>query len=61
MMNRLSLYLTLNNIVTLTKYTGVDPEISQNMKPDRGLIGVCTDKNKTPRSQYFTLGVTVGF
>ena len=61
LLNQLNLYLTLNNIVTFTKYTGVDPEISQNMNPADGLIGVSTDKNKTPRAQYFTLGITVGF
>ena len=60
-MNQLSLYLTLNNIITFTKYTGVDPEIPQNMNPGNGLVGVCTDKNKTPRAQYFTLGATLGF
>lgn len=60
-LNQLSLYLTLNNIVTFTKYTGVDPEISPNMNPAYGLIGISSDNNRTPRSQYFTLGVTVGF
>jgi len=61
MMNQMSLYLTLNNIITFTKYTGVDPEIPQNMNPVYGIIGVCNDNSKTPRAQYFTLGVTLGF
>ena len=61
MLNQLSLYLTLNNLVTFTKYQGVDPEVSLNMNPSYGLIGVSTDGNKTPRPQYFTLGITVGF
>lgn len=59
-LSQLSLYLTLNNIVTFSKYTGVDPEVSINMNPSYGLLGVSTDSNKTPRAQYFTLGVTVG-
>lgn len=50
----LNLYLTLNNIVTFTKYTGVDPEISPNS------VGIAEDKSNTPRSQYFTFGVTIG-
>ena len=50
----LNLYLTLNNIVTFTKYTGVDPEISPNS------MGIAEDRSNTPRSQYFTFGVTVG-
>lgn len=55
MLNQLSFYLTLNNLVTFTKYTGVDPEVGIES------FGLCADKSKTPRSQYFTLGVTVGF
>ena len=50
----LNLYLTLNNIITWSKYTGVDPEISPNS------IGIAEDRSNTPRSQYFTFGVTVG-
>lgn len=53
-LNQLNLYLTLNNIVTFTKYTGVDPEISPNS------LGIAEDRSNTPRSQYFTFGVTVG-
>lgn len=54
-LNQLSLYFTLNNIITFTKYTGVDPEVSYNNQ------GICADSNKTPRSKYYTLGITVGF
>lgn len=54
-LNQLGLSFTLNNILTFTKYTGVDPEISPNNQ------GICADYSKTPRSKYFTLGVTVGF
>lgn len=50
----LNLYLTLNNVATFTKYTGVDPEISPNN------VGIAEDRSNTPRSQYFTFGVTVG-
>lgn len=53
--NQLNLYLTLNNICTWTKYTGVDPEISPN-----SLTGIVEDWSSTPRSQYFTFGVTFG-
>lgn len=54
-LNQLNLYLTLNNVATFTKYTGVDPEISNNS------LGITADENKTPRSKYFTFGVTAGF
>lgn len=55
-LNQLNFYLTLNNIYTWTKYTGVDPEITPN-----AMTGVVEDWSSTPRSQYFTFGVTVGF
>ncbi|MCM1109592.1 MAG: SusC/RagA family TonB-linked outer membrane protein [Clostridium sp.] len=54
-LNSLNLYLTLNNLWTWTKYTGVDPELSPDSR------GICYDDSNTPRSQYFTFGVTVGF
>lgn len=55
-LNQLNLYLTLNNICTWTKYTGVDPEISPN-----SMTGIAEDWSTTPRSKYLTFGVTVGF
>ena len=54
-LNSLMVSLTLNNLLTLTKYTGADPEVSPNN------VGVAADNNRTPRSRYFTLGINVGF
>ena len=54
-LSNVNLYLTLNNVATFTKYSGVDPEISPNY------LGIAEDRSNTPRSQYFTFGVTVGF
>lgn len=54
-MKQLSLYMTFNNLFTLTKYTGVDPEVGY------GSFSVSTDNNRTPRSRDFTFGLTVGF
>src|SRR5574344_282594 len=54
-LEQFNLSFTLNNILTFTKYSGVDPEVSYNSN------GICADSNKTPRSRYFTLGLTVGF
>ncbi len=54
-MSSLNLYLTLNNLCTFTKYSGVDPEVSPNS------LGIAEDNSNTPRSQYFTFGVTIGF
>ncbi len=56
-LNQLSLYLTLNNLYTWTKYTGVDPEVDY----DGDGFGVSTDDSSTPRSKDATLGITVVF
>lgn len=47
--------LSANNVFCLTKYTGVDPEVSY------GSWGVCYDNSKTPRAKSFTLSANIGF
>ena len=54
-LNHISLYLSANNPFILTKYTGVDPDISQSG------YSPAIDNSQTPRSRSFTLGVTVDF
>nr|MCR4919948.1 TonB-dependent receptor [Prevotella sp.] len=54
-LNRISLYGSANNPFVLTKYTGVDPDIST------GGWGPATDNAQTPRARSYTLGVTVDF
>ena len=54
-MQSLRLALSANNLFCLTKYTGVDPEVSY------GSWGVCYDNSKTPRAKSFTLSVNIGF
>lgn len=51
----LRLNLSAQNLFCLTKYTGVDPEVSY------GAWGVCYDNSKTPRAKSFTLGINLGF
>jgi TonB-linked SusC/RagA family outer membrane protein len=60
-LNQMDVYLTLDNLMTFTKYRGVDPEVMPNMRQDRGLVGVSIDDNNTPRAKQITLGVTIGF
>lgn len=55
-MSRLSLYLTINNLFCLTKYSGSDPEINSN-----SATGVVTDNSTTPRSRDWTLGISMNF
>jgi hypothetical protein len=52
---QLSFSLTINNIYTWTKYSGVDPEVGY------GDFGVSMDWSSTPRSKDATLGITATF
>lgn len=54
-LNRVSLYASANNPFVLTKYTGVDPDISA------GGYSPAIDGGRLPRVRSYTLGVTVSF
>ena len=54
-LNSLSIYLTLNNLFCLTKYSGVDPEHPQ------GGFSPASDNSRTPRSRTFVVGTTIAF
>lgn len=57
-MKTLSAYVTAENLFTLTKYTGQDPEIStRGADPFR----VAYDYSMTPPSRTFTIGLVAGF
>ncbi|MBQ9357183.1 MAG: SusC/RagA family TonB-linked outer membrane protein [Prevotella sp.] len=51
----LRFYLSANNLFCLTKYTGVDPEISYSS------YGAALDQAQTPRAKSYTFGLTVDF
>jgi hypothetical protein len=54
----LSAYITAENLLTLTRYTGQDPEVSvRGNDPFR----VATDNSMTPPSKTFTIGLTTTF
>lgn len=54
----LSAYITAENMFTLTKYRGQDPEVSvRGSDPFR----VATDNSMTPPVRMFTLGLTASF
>lgn len=58
-LEKVNLYLTFNNLLVFTKYTGVDPEVGYGaLTHNRGLS---VDGSQTPRTKDFTLGVTIGF
>ena len=54
-LNRISLYVSANNPFVLTKYTGVDPDISA------GGYSPAQDNGRLPRVRSYTLGATVFF
>ncbi|MBR1484981.1 MAG: SusC/RagA family TonB-linked outer membrane protein [Prevotella sp.] len=54
-LNRIALYMSINNPFVITKYSGVDPDISQSG------YDPAIDNAQTPRSRSYTLGVTVDF
>ena len=53
--SRLNFYASANNLFILTKYKGVDPEVSY------GGYGAAVDEGQTPRAKSYTLGVSVDF
>jgi len=56
---RLQLVLSGRNLITVTKYTGYDPEVSSgtaNSAFDRGV-----DHNSIPNTRNYTIGLNVGF
>lgn len=55
-MSRLRLYFSVQNVFTLTKYSGFDPEVSSNTLFARGL-----DQNSYPNARTFTFGLNVSF
>jgi hypothetical protein len=57
-MKTLSAYITGENLFTLTKYTGQDPEITaRGSDPFR----MAYDYSMTPPARIFTLGLVAGF
>ncbi|UEG54995.1 SusC/RagA family TonB-linked outer membrane protein [Mucilaginibacter daejeonensis] len=54
----LSMYLTAENLLTFTKYTGQDPEVSTR---GEGITQQTVDYSTTPPLKQFTLGLTASF
>jgi TonB-dependent starch-binding outer membrane protein SusC len=51
-------YGQVDNVLLLTKYSGVDPEISSNGNSN---IAPGVERNTVPQSRTFTMGINVGF
>ena len=57
---KVRLYISGSNILTFTKYTGIDPEISSSYGGN-GLVPGIDDKNRYPAATTYTLGVFLTF
>jgi TonB-dependent starch-binding outer membrane protein SusC len=68
---RIRIYITAQNLVTITKYTGLDPEIGQPLGTDpnnptagavvRSVTASGIDVGTYPNSRYYTVGFNVTF
>jgi len=56
--NRFRVYVSATNIFTLTKYTGLDPEVSQETDT---FSAVGVDRGIYPSPRQFLFGINVGF
>ncbi|MCF8225476.1 MAG: SusC/RagA family TonB-linked outer membrane protein [Bacteroidales bacterium] len=54
--NKLNIYLTGTNLITITKYTGYDPEFSYS----DGILGQGIDYGKFPQPRTMIVGIKVG-
>lgn len=54
-LSQLSFYISANNLLCFTKYSGADPEVGY------GAMGIVYDEAKTPRAKSFTAGITIKF
>lgn len=57
---RVRLYVSANNLITFTGYSGIDPEISANYNGDFLVPGV-DSRNRYPATRTYTAGVFVTF
>ncbi|MGI4728416.1 MAG: SusC/RagA family TonB-linked outer membrane protein [Janthinobacterium lividum] len=63
-LSRIRIYLSAQNLFTITKYSGLDPEIGQPNDPGtntRNSTASGIDIGTYPSSRYYTLGINVTF
>jgi TonB-linked SusC/RagA family outer membrane protein len=56
---KLRLFTSFQNLITLTKYTGFDPEIGADVESSSNMYGV--DRGAYPQSRAFILGLNFNF
>ena len=58
-LSKLSVYGTVNNLFTLTKYRGYDPELSWTNSGNAAQLGI--DYGTYPQSRTFIFGLNLTF
>lgn len=64
MLSRIRFYVSGQNLITFTKYSGLDPEIGQVSDPNNGNTSATVkgvDVGNYPTSRFYTLGLNVQF
>ena len=59
-LNSLSAYIGGLNVLTFTKYTGLDPEIGKNIGSEDNNLYMGVDHGNYPQARTFTLGIKLG-
>ncbi|NLR94825.1 SusC/RagA family TonB-linked outer membrane protein [Flammeovirga agarivorans] len=59
--NKFRVYIAGQNLFTLTKYTGFDPEIGQNLSTAQSAIDFSIDRGNYPVPRIYTAGVNISF
>jgi len=54
-------YLSAQNLLTFTKYTGYDPEVGQQYSGGGGTLDIAVDNGNYPQSRTISAGINVSF
>ncbi|GHB63719.1 SusC/RagA family TonB-linked outer membrane protein [Persicitalea jodogahamensis] len=60
-MERLRIYLTTQNLFTITKYTGYYPEVGQGGRGGPRLFNTGVDEGAYPQAKNYQIGLQIGF
>lgn len=63
-MQKLRFYITAQNLFTITKYSGYDPELGETDADSNGNYGVtelAVDRGQFPQSKQFIMGLNINF
>ncbi len=60
-MNRARLYVTAQNLLTFTKYTGYYPEVGTNGRGNPRLFNEGVDESAYPMPRNYQVGIQVNF